>query len=301
MATRGPEWRHDPRTGRRVLISPVRGERPHDEPECPFCRGREAHTPREVFSDCDDQGWCVRVVPNRYAALSPLDEGGPAAGVAEVFIESAHHETDFKRLEAGQVERVLKAWQSRLRFWRNDGRLAFAQVFKNQGRDAGASVAHCHSQLIGVPFIPPGLEPPAGACAFCPWIASEETCRVFETASLSVVCPPAPRFPGETWIVPKEHASAFEDWPATAELASALLDLLGRIGKAFDEPDLNLIVNSAPYRSGPGHHWRLEVLPKTSSPAGWEWATGLMVNTLFPEDAADRLRRSGNAEAGMRK
>jgi UDPglucose--hexose-1-phosphate uridylyltransferase len=328
-----PEWRFDPLTGRRVLISPDRAERPQRVGvACPFCEGHEGETPPEVLayrslgSQPNGPGWRVRVVPNRYAAVR-MDVGEPGAsatgggagprrafapvadapsslglGVAEVFLESPHHETAFRKLSPTQAGDVLRAWRDRLRFWRDDGRLAFAQVFKNEGPAAGASVEHCHSQLIGIPFVPPAvgdeLRRAAGEqCPLCERIAGARSGPTFVTESrhFTALCPPAPRFPGETWVLPKQHAGAFE---TTADgdlddLVGVLFELLARIDRVFKGPDFNLIVRSAPFRHEANWHWRIELLPRTTTTAGWEWGTGLLINTLFPERAAELLRVAG--------
>lgn len=303
-----PEWRFDPLTGRQVLISPARGERPlRPGPSCPFCEGHESETPAELlaFRDSNSQsngpGWRVRVVPNRYAAVRldcSTEREKPGVGVAEVFLECPHHESHFRNLAPEHVALVLQSWRDRLRYWRTDGRLSFAQVFKNEGHDAGASVPHCHSQLIGLPFVPRRMEEELaravteGHCNFCEWIRSAKDCRVMESTSYVAICPPAPRFPGETWILPKTHAAAFEDLADTTELAGVLLDLLSRIDRTLDGPDFNLIVKSLPFHDTGVYHWRIEVLPRNTSTAGWEWGTSLLINTMFPEDAAKRLREA---------
>jgi UDPglucose--hexose-1-phosphate uridylyltransferase len=301
-----PEWRSDPLTGRRVLIAPARADRPIGiRLTCPFCEGHEAETPPEVYavrpagSPPNAPGWQVRVVPNRYAPLSPLAAlHNAATGIAEVFLESPHHETKFRNLSPDQAPLVLRTWRDRLRHWRDDGQLAFAQVFKNEGPGAGASVQHCHSQLIGVPFVPPLVAEELAACssepcAFCRWIDSEIGGPRFvaESGGFVVLCPVAPRFPGETWVLPRLHAARFEEATDAdlGRLASVLLDHLRRTA-AFGDPDLNLIVKSAPFGYDGPYHWRIEVLPRFSSGAGWEWATGLMINTMFPERAAELLR-----------
>jgi UDPglucose--hexose-1-phosphate uridylyltransferase len=332
MATR-PEWRFDPLTGRPVLISPDRAERPiRSSVACPFCAGHESETPAEVLayrepgSPANSPGWRVRVVPNRYAAVrldadepetpnpslalrvprqsngarsaSEAGNGSPGVGIAEVFIECPHHETAFRNLSLEQVTDVLRAWRERLRFWHDDGRIAFAQVFKNEGPAAGASVEHCHSQLIGITFVPPQvadeLRRSAETCSTCDWLAHERHGPrfVFESERFAVVCPIAPRFPGETWIIPKVHAREFEttDEGVLGELANTMRDLLTRIDRAFAGPDFNLIVRSAPFRGDGSFHWRIEVLPRTTTTAGWEWGTGLLINTMFPERAAELLK-----------
>lgn len=302
-----PEWRHDPLTGRRVLIAPARAGRPLGVgPACPFCEGHEAETPPEVCAvrtgPPDGPGWRVRVVPNRYAALEPFAASREAAsGVAEVFLETPRHETRFRNLSTSQAALVLKCWRDRLRVWRADGRLAFAQVFKNEGPAAGASVEHCHSQLLGVPFVPRLVTEELAAvadedCAFCRWIERETGGPrvVAESDGYVVLCPVAPRFPGETWVLPQAHAKNFEDAPDAeiGRLAGVLLDSLGRINRAFGDPDLNAIVKSAPFGHLGPYHWRIEVLPRIASPAGWELATGLLINTLLPERAAELLRQA---------
>ncbi len=290
------EWRVD-ENGRRVLLAPERGDRPMGpRAACPFCEGHEGETPGEVFAERaagtlpNGPGWRVRVVPNRFAAVR-FDASGPnpGVGVAEVFIESPRHETAFRNLGDEQATLVLKAWRDRLRFWRADGRLAFAQVFKNEGSRAGATVEHCHSQLIGVPFVPADIDGE--------WRAHEVTPErvVVNSERFAVSCPHAPRMLGETWIEPKDRSPRYEDTSddELSELAGTLLGLLGRIDRAFGGPDLNIIVRSAPFRREWPSSWRLEIVPRTTAIAGWELATGLFINTLLPERAADLLRAVG--------
>ncbi|HKA08641.1 MAG TPA: hypothetical protein VKD71_15385, partial [Gemmataceae bacterium] len=284
-----PEWRYDPLTGRLVLISPERAERPlRPTAFCPFCEGHETETPPEVvaYREPDSQqngpGWRVRVVPNRYAAVR-MDATGPpnpGVGVAEVFIECPHHETKFRNLTRKQVADVLRAWRDQFRFWRDDGRLAFAQIFHNEGPAAGASVEHCHSQLIGIPFVPPEVAEEldrlsvAGACPFCRWIETGRTSDrfVMEMDDFVAFCPVAPRFPGETWLLPKFHIHAFDTLADDSldELAGALLDLLSRVSRALGDPDYNLILKLPPFRDHQTFHWRIELLPRITSTAGWE-------------------------------
>lgn len=324
---RAPEWRQDPLTERLVLISPERAERPLHPGSCPFCEGNEAETPPEVLafrnaaSTPNGPGWRVRVVPNRYAAVrldlasSPLSasergvggERSPGVGVGEVFIECTHHETKFRNLPRDQMVDAIRAWRDRLRFWREDGRLRFAMVFKNEGPDAGASVEHCHSQLIAVAEMPESIRNEQGTiynaidrgneCPLCELLSSPNDlsrCLVAESPLFAAICPIAPRLPGETWICPRQDRANFDriSDDELGELADLSRDVLNRISRTFSDPDFNLIVRTAPFGTGGLYHWRIEILPRTTRIAGWELGTGIFINTMFPEDAARLLREA---------
>ncbi|WP_020469949.1 galactose-1-phosphate uridylyltransferase [Zavarzinella formosa] len=311
MAQPVPEWRTDPVTGRRVLLSPIRAERPfHASGHCPFCEHHEDETTLETLAVRDPgskpngPGWQVRVVPNRYAAVRP--DAAPhtpgleaAPGVAEVFIEGPHHETHLHRHSAKMMRHIVRTWRDRLNHWREDGRFAFAQVFKNQGPTAGASLSHCHSQLIAVTEVPKGIRDEVSHIVgfdWNGWLASEQTGPrwIRQTDTLAELAPMAPRFPGETWIVPRQPSACFEHISNDLcdEVAETLHDLLNRIDRHFKSPDLNVMVRSAPFAGdSPNYRWRLEVLPRLVTPAGWEHSTGVLINPMLPETAAEWLRR----------
>lgn len=306
-----PEWRTDPVTGRRVLLSPIRAERPFQaDGFCPFCEHNEHETTpetlavRDAGSPPNGPGWQVRVVPNRYAAVRPDAASNDLArevapGVAEVFIEGPHHETHLHRHSSKMVALIVRAWRDRLNHWREDGRYPFAQVFKNQGRTAGASLSHCHSQLIAVTEVPRKIRNEVAHVAgfdWDNWLAAEQTGPrwIRQTESLAVLCPLAPRFPGETWIVPRSASACFEHISdeLCEELARTLHDLLVRADRQFKSPDLNIMVRSAPFAGeSPNYCWRLEMLPRLITPAGWEHSTGVLINPMLPETAAEWLRR----------
>jgi len=311
MPHAAPEWRTDPVTGRRILLSPVRAERPiQPAGVCPFCEFHEGETPHETSavrapgSQPNGPGWQVRVVPNRYAAVKPDAAPHPhrehAPGVAEVVVEGPRHETHFHRQPPALVRSAVRVWRDRLKHWRDDGRFAFGQVFKNEGPTAGASLSHCHSQLIAVSHVPPRVRDEVAHVAgldWAGWLAAEEAGPRWlrQTAGLAVLCPSAPRFPGETWVVPRHDSPCFEhiDDALCDDLADALHDLLKRVANAFGGPDLNVMVKSAPFHGdAPNFRWRVEVMPRLMTPAGWEYATGVLINPLMPETAVERLRAS---------
>ena len=348
MTSPVPELRTDWLTGRTVLVAEHRANRPNDferladKPplvgnavagkavaSCPFCFGNESRTPAPVYEQRNDQGaWQVRVVPNLFAAIDanvpieidPLDDVAagstraiPAAGVHEVVIECPAHLDRLSYLSVNELAGVLQAFAHRLRHWRGCGKYRYGLVFKNQGPRAGASIAHLHSQLVALPFVPAAVaaEQQRAAefyareqrCPYCDLVARERAAgdRIgCERDGFLVVCPFARLQPGETWLIPTEHARSFESVTADelGRLAGVLHSLVGRLESMIPSAAYNLIVRTAPWVGGLGEssHWRIELLPRVTSLAGLELATSVYINQLAPEHAAAKLR---SADAGV--
>jgi UDPglucose--hexose-1-phosphate uridylyltransferase len=326
------ELRKDPVTGRWVIISTERRKRPSDfslesvtigpDDSCPFCEGREAMTPREILahrngSAPNGPGWSLRVVPNQFPVLrveGTLDRQGEGLfdkmngiGAHEVIIETPRHEDTLATMEEGDVEQVLWAFRERVQDLKQDRRFRYIIIFKNHGAAAGASLDHSHSQLIALPIVPREVRDEVdGArvhfdtkerCVFCDIIRqeSEDGRRLIaENADMVAVAPYAPRFPFETWILPRRHQSMFEDAARHeyASLARLLGDILRRMNKALRFPPYNLLIHSAPVvePAGDYYHWHVEIIPKLTKVAGFEWATGFYLNPTAPEEAAQVLR-----------
>jgi UDPglucose--hexose-1-phosphate uridylyltransferase len=333
---RPPEYRRDPVTGRWVLIAPERAARPlalshvkpHDRRDaerdrCPFCEGREENTPLERFairapgSAANGPGWQLRVVPNKFPAVRPLAatdplglgllESVPGHGEHELVIPCARHESNPVRLTDDEFADLLRAYRERLLTLADDPRLAYATVFQNVGAEAGASLAHLHSQILATPFVPDGVQQEldgsrrhferTGSCVFCDILRHEVAAGervVVATARFVVLLPFAGRFAYETWVLPRTHESRYEALAddAAGELAGVMRDVLGRLDAVLDEPAYNYYLHTAPLRSGelPHYHWHLEVIPRTARAAGFEWGSGCFINTVAPERAAAELR-----------
>jgi UDPglucose--hexose-1-phosphate uridylyltransferase len=340
-----PELRKDPVTGRWVIISTERRKRPNDfrferpsvigREHCPFCPGREALTPSEVLAyrqnggAPNSRGWDVRVVPNKFPALQVeggLDREGDGMfdrmngiGAHEVIIETPDHDKTFASMSEPEIERVLSAFRERVLDLRQDRRLRYILVFKNQGATAGATLEHAHSQLIALPVVPDFVrEEIEGArrhfaakerCVFCDIVHQEMTTGVRviqENADVIALAPYAPRFPFETWLLPRRHAASFEDAPQHeyVSLARVLKSVLMRIDRALESLAYNLIIHSAPFNEADGvnladrvnhkgvevYHWHVEILPKLARTAGFEWGTGFYINPTSPEEATRVLR-----------
>ncbi len=305
------EFRRDLR-GERVVISPGRAARPYDYYEgaerrrakCPFCPGREDQTPPEVFavrsgSAPNEPGWRLRVVPNLYPAVPREPDSGaddPAFGVHEVFIETPDHDLSLAELGRAGIRLVLEAWRARLLAARADSRLRHGLIFKNRGQSAGASLEHAHSQLVALPFLP--QRSAAEAAAFRSGAAERRILAEMEDAvadqgSLIAWTPAASRFSYELWAAPAAPAASFEDESdARLDELAALLDrLLNGLDRMLDRPDYHLLLHTAPFGEE-AFWWRIELFPRLSKVAGYEWATGVFFNQTPPEKAANSWRKA---------
>ncbi len=314
-----PEFRQDPLSGRWVIIAEDRAGRPHDyvappvsrkEDTCPFCAGNEHETPTAVASYAlvnSTAAWDVRVVPNKFPAVAsdphpPATSwnGRTAVGRHEVIIESHRHLSSFTALPADAGELVFRVYQERLHAIDRD-RFPYGLVFKNTLPAAGASLEHLHSQLIALPFVPPDVARVQGRmrehfessrnCLLCDAQRTAAERVVAETEHLIAFCPYASRFAYETWILPKEHQPRFEDFSGTAECSWLVGDVVRRLETFLNRPAYNYLIDTAPFDSSPGdyYHWHIELFPRLTKCAGFEWASGCYINPVRPESAASRL------------
>jgi len=268
----------DPVIERWVLVAPGRELRPGAARpsrreglagDCPFCPGRESRTPPAVWTDPGSEraGWRVRVFANKYPAL----EGGH-----EVIVEHPDHDADLATLEHGDVVRVIAAYAARIEALYADGDIRYVQLFRNAGVAAGATQGHPHAQLLALPVVPPlvreelrgaaAVHAQQGACVYCELLrrSEDEGLVVHETRWHVALSPPAPRMPGETWILPRAHAATFRRDARIEDLAACVADVTRRVAGAFAEPAYTLLLHEAP-RDGedsPSYHWHFELLPR---------------------------------------
>ncbi len=321
------ELREDPLNGRLVAIAAGRAARPEaflrdvGPPRgtlgCPFCRGNEHMTPPEVWADrapgspANGPGWRVRVVPNKFPAFAGppgasnrdggLYRSSPSAGTHEVVIHSTDHHATLADLPDKDVARVLGAYRQRLLAHRDEP-FGSIVVIVNQGRTAGASLEHPHSQVIATVERPElvqaeldRLRAGAGAgCAACAVVERERAGeRVIEEGDgLLTSCPWASAAPYEALLLPTSHQPRFEQGEESGDLAlaGALGRLLRRFGAAVGpSAPYNLVLHAAP----PGvddFHWHMHLIPRLTTYGGFELATGIVINVVDPDRAAASLR-----------
>jgi len=327
------ELRKDPIVERWVIVSRERGKRPYDfsfekdiikeKKDCPLCEGNEFMTPPEVFSYRKDgtkpntPGWQIRVVPNKYPALKTegilhkerrgIYDMMNGIGAHEVIIETPDHIEDIFSLEQGCVEKVILTYRKRMIELTKDPRFKYVLIFKNRGREAGASLNHSHSQLIATPVIPKRVkEEIEGAeryftlerrCVFCDIIAQELDSKerlLWKDDNFISFCPFASRFPYEMWIIPIRHSCDFKQITPDEikSLASMLKKTIRSLNKIFPNIPYNYIIHTSPARLDLEYfHWHLEIMPRLTKIAGFEWGTGFYINYMTPEEAAEHLRQ----------
>ena len=268
------ELRRDPLTGRQVVIAPGRARRPgagrgsiepptqEELDSCPFCRGREDRTPPETLRLPQAEEWRVRVVPNLYPALERQ----------EVVIHSGRHARSVAELEDAELDLVAEAWQRRAR----DEPGGYVHALVNEGREAGASLAHSHSQLVWLPERPPAAAAERGA---------PEGEVVLEREGLALLAPYASRLPYELAVVPLAPQPDGLRSDLLAPGLRLLAEGVRRLRSLEGPVPLNAWLHN-------GAHWHIELVPRLTVLAGLELGAGIYINPLAPEEAAQALRSS---------
>ncbi|MCR4428140.1 MAG: galactose-1-phosphate uridylyltransferase [Caldiserica bacterium] len=290
---------------------------------CPFCPGNEKMTPDELYAfrpnggKPNSPGWEVRVFDNKFPALMKSEEPQhghswlfthiSGVGAHEVIVETPDHHKDLPDLSFDQLAQVIKAFRERYRVLSLNKDLRYILIFRNHGRSAGASLSHPHSQLIATPIVPRRIKEEldsahtfyehTGECIFCALIREElegKSRLILENGDFLAFAPYASRFPFETTIIPKRHQAAFSDLEngELQNLAGILREVLGRLKTVVQDPPYNMMIHSAPlgFLNIPYYHWHIEIIPRLTTPAGFEWGTDFYINPTPPEEAARFLR-----------
>ncbi|KAH9552781.1 hypothetical protein CY35_09G084200 [Sphagnum magellanicum] len=296
---------------------------------CAFCPGYEEGTGPETFAmrdggEANASDWRVRVIVNKFPAVAPdfpcadsaVGEGTvfgecrlPGFGSHEVVIETPDHDTPFVDLPVPHICDVLKAYQVRMKSFRKDARFKYCQVFKNRGNRAGASMTHSHSQVLALPIATHNIEDELrgakeyydthGRCIFCDVVAHESAIKtrlIDENEHFVTAAPYAPRFPYETWLVPKRHSSNYETVgdDELQSLAALLKFMLQKMDVAFSQPPYNFMIQTAPLDPDnwdlPYYHWYVRLVPQLITLGGFELGSGCHINAVAPEKAAEFLR-----------
>ncbi len=349
MTLSGPQLRTDVLTGQQVIIAPRRSQRPSshlrdpamDQQVDPFEEGNESETPHERFAiRADDSlpngpGWLLRVVPNRYPSVEPVSTfqvaapqtkvavnsdadvardiamfpSRPACGEHDVVIECPDNRSRMIELSVAEIQRTLIAWRARMRQLMETRSICSVSVFRNEGFSAGASLAHCHSQIVATTEQTPldirrhelateHRSTTGGDLVQDLWRAERRhrIRRVRETSFFGVYCPFASRTSWQVRFQPiHAQAASLTDVSDAMllDLATLLKEALASLEQILDGPfPFNLALSHPRIDQSPEFSWYLDLLPRTSRVAGWELLTNIDIVTVTPETAAMLLRET---------
>lgn len=325
-----PQLRQNIITGDWVVIAPERAKRPQDYiiPEtpvqsdksaCPFCEGTDGYKHNEKVAKSATENFYV--IQNRYPAFvenedkasvrSYYPEKGfyrarAAVGDHEVVIARDHNKS-LMTFSVDEMEEMFKIFCDRYLEMKNNGNNLSIMPIYNHGASAGASISHPHAQIFasGIVANTVGRELSGaeryfginGSCVFCDIIEHEkrEKIRVVdENKSYLAATFYASRFPMETWIYPRRHDSQFENTPRheLQDLASLMVDVLKRMERNIPRIPLNFYIHTLPtmHAKSASYHWHLEITPRLANYGGYELGSGVVIDIMSPEDAAEYLR-----------
>ena len=326
-----PELRQNPITKDWVIFATERAKRPHEfiktsrhtekiptyKSDCPFCPGNEDDLSLETFCLRAGDGWRVRVVPNKYPALSAIGDRTrkvegihriiSGVGFHEVIVEHPRHDLTPALMTIADVQNILIAYRQRYIEIRKDPRIEAIIIFKNHGESAGTSIEHPHSQIAAIPVVPYQFRvrideairyfDDTGECIFCRNLQDELDTQeriVLESKHFVAFIPYAALSPFHLWIYPRRHASSFDDTTDAelADLAFTLKTVLAKLYHGLNNPDYNFTIRSIPTDETytDYFHWYLAIVPRVSKSAGFEIGSGMYINTSMPEDSAKFLR-----------
>lgn len=332
-----PELRQDPATQEWVIVATERARRPEDfarpartQPAaeraapCPFCPGNEYLTPPETLAyrrdgPANGPGWWVRVVSNRFPALTPdgsqerteevrLFRRMDGVGQHEVVIESPDHRGTFCLFDDKQVEEILLVYRERYLELSRQRWARVIIVFRNHGVAAGTSLAHPHSQIIATSVVPINLRrkhdvairyfDAVGRCLYCDIVAQERTVGkriILETEDFVAFHPFASRVPFETWIAPLRMQASFAQitMDEAKRLSKVLKTVLAKLYYGLNDPDYNFVIDTVPVGDEQKEYylWHIRIVPRLTTPAGFEVGSGIFITTALPEATAEFLRQ----------
>jgi len=316
--------RLNPLTGRWVTIVAERARRPSDfapraaeidDPArpCPFCPGNEESTLPALETVDEGGSWQMRVIPNLYPAfdgdsgfvvhhLGPVHVTAEASGIHEVFVYTPDHHGGLDQLDDAQAAEMMRAVQRRLAEHAASSEVRYTQVIINHGREAGASLAHPHAQILGLPFVPGEILDEerafarfAGGCVICTTIEAELATGervVFADDDVVCITPFWSGAPFELLLMPRRHELHIQDAdPISIEsMGRAIRDAVAHLETALGDVAFNLGFHTAPHEHSGQYHWHVHLWPNLVTAAGFERGTGVMINVTPPEHAAETLR-----------
>lgn len=322
-----PQLRQNIITGDWVVIAPERAKRPSDfisadtvrhqsRTKCAFCIGKSAWKERLKKYDSKNIYTCPNKFPafveeskkcsaRSYQVENNFYRARASVGGHDVVVVK-DHDMDLPRFSRQIWEEMLLAFQTRYHYFEDKCNSSYTMPIYNHQVEGGASIEHPHAQIFSSNIIPNLIVKELhhtekyfehnGKCAFCDLIAHEkkEKIRVIdENCDFVAFCFYAARFPFEIWILPKDHASKFENIPRTniVSLAKCLIEVFAKLDQTLNDPPLNFFIHSLPHTitQADYYHWHLEIAPRIQGYGGYELGSGNIIDVVSPERAAEFL------------
>lgn len=319
------QLRLNPLSGRWVTIVAERAKRPADfaprttiveaDPgrPCPFCPGNEESTLPALETVDEGGSWRMRVIPNLFPAfdgdepfsvhhLGPVHVMAEASGIHEVLVLSPQHTGSVHTISEHDAAELMLVLKRRLLQHSAIPNVRYTQAIINHGREAGASLIHPHGQLLGLPFVPGDIldEQRAfgrfdGGCILCATVEAElvDGKRVlFANDDVVCICPFWSGSPYELLLIPRRHDLHLTDSDDSVLAATgvAIRDAIGHLEETLGDVSYNLVFHTAPHHYSGAYHWHVHIWPKLVTTAGFERGTGVLLNIVPPELAAEQLR-----------
>ena len=334
------QLRQDIVSGDWIVIATGRAKRPDDfkkkksektvspskkspKKNCVFCQIVNKEKPILVQSHGQEitappfDDWTIAVVANKHPAFSPApkinrEKIGPyqvmdGVGFHELVITRDHHRR-LDQMEISEVKEVFDVYQERYLELSNEAHVNYVSIFHNEGKEAGASIEHPHSQIITIPANDPDIQSSLNGswrfwqknnqCPHCVMIEHDRKSQeriIWENDQFIVCCPFVPRTAFETRIYPKKHQSYFERIKSDTkkQLAEAFKIALTALRIGLNDPDYNFFLHTAPCdgQNYDHYHWHWQIIPKTQIWAGFELGTEIEISTITPESAAKYLKK----------
>lgn len=323
------EFRQDLVSGEWVLFVAGRTHSLREDPdkdfyqtkrECPF---EDLSTQTVLWSYPDNQNQFATVVKNKFPAVKQgLCTTEQARGPFKIFDPVGDHEVIIYRehdysiykFSIADLSQVVKVYKKRFSELVDKAECAkYILIFHNQGRAAGASVYHPHSQIITLPILPPDVAKSINGsyqyykehkkrvyADLLEWEQNERKRMVYENKEFIVFCPYVSKYPYEVRIFSKESHAHFHQMPDSHDefLADAIYTALQKMKIALDKPPFNMFIHTAPLTDEFGvhmhefYHWHIEIVPHLKIDAGLELGTGVEINIVDPDESAEILRNA---------
>ncbi len=310
------ELRKDYTLDRWVIVASVRSKRPREyeqktkakeQKTCVFCPGNEALTPPEIGRIEKNNKWSLRWFPNKFPFVEQKGSQkiktknkffthSSAYGKHEVITDTNKHNMQLWGTKKEHIKLLLEVINKRIVALQKLKNIKYILVFKNHGEKAGTSIIHSHTQIVAISNVPSEVKSEIAAtkkyknCPYCDIIKIERKSKrkCFENKTFLAFAPYASRFNYETWIFPKKHIKTLNELKD-----NEMLDLAEILQKGLSKlKELNMSYNLYLHYSPKKEdlHFHIEVTPRIATWAGFEFSSGITINSVMPEEAAKFYR-----------